>query len=202
MLNSTQVDKNLQVDLLAECVSDAQTLLKTNRTQGLKALNELFRSGTVPNPALNGSYRGELIAFDIAPGLTHLAQVIVDAWMPWKGKTFNVATDQGDNIFHRGSYVLAHVLWPLYHDYKADSMQTYRAFTFRTYTAPGKDDPDTQVLKIDYDRPGNPSLSIRRVLDELVQVEEGFYLGKAHLKWWWGRWQMVAYFSLQAANLL
>jgi hypothetical protein len=35
-------------------------------------------------------------------------------------------------------------------------------------------------------------------LDELVQVEEGFYLGKAHLKWWWGKWQMVAYFSLRA----
>jgi hypothetical protein len=52
------------------------------------------------------------------------------------------------------------------------------------------------VLKIDYDRPGNPRLSIRRVLDELVQLDGGLYLGKAHLKWWWGRWQMVAYFTL------
>jgi hypothetical protein len=52
------------------------------------------------------------------------------------------------------------------------------------------------VLKIDYDLAENPGLSIRRVLDELVQVDDGFYLGKAHLKWWWGRWQLVAYFTL------
>jgi hypothetical protein len=39
-------------------------------------------------------------------------------------------------------------------------------------------------------------LSLRRILDELVELEDGFYLGKAHLKWWWGKWQLVAYFSL------
>jgi hypothetical protein len=52
------------------------------------------------------------------------------------------------------------------------------------------------VLKIDYDLPQNPAFSIRRVLDELVQVADGVYLGKAHVKWWWGAWQPVAYFSL------
>jgi hypothetical protein len=52
------------------------------------------------------------------------------------------------------------------------------------------------VLKIDYDLPENPALSIRRILDELVQVADGVYLGKAHVKWWWGAWQPVAYFSL------
>jgi hypothetical protein len=34
------------------------------------------------------------------------------------------------------------------------------------------------------------------VLDELVQVADGYYLGKAHVKWWWGLWQQVAYFTL------
>ena len=33
-------------------------------------------------------------------------------------------------------------------------------------------------------------------LDELVQVDTSLYLGKAHLNWWWGKWQLVAYFSL------
>ncbi|MBE7551001.1 MAG: hypothetical protein HS126_08000 [Anaerolineales bacterium] len=65
---------------------------------------------------------------------------------------------------------------------------------------PGLADPDRQVLKIDYDLLGNPRLSIRRILDELVQVENDFYLGKAHLKWWWGTWQLVAYFSLHASK--
>jgi hypothetical protein len=34
------------------------------------------------------------------------------------------------------------------------------------------------------------------VLDELVQLDNRLYLGKAHLKWWWGGWQVVAYFML------
>jgi hypothetical protein len=184
--------------MMNSSVSSAQNLLKTNRAQGLKALNDLFHSGTVPNPALNGLYRGELIALDLAPGLTQVAQALASAWMPWKGKTFDATANQGDNIFHRSSWVLAHLLWPLYRGYQDDTPQTYRAFTFRTYVALGKADPDGQVLKIDYGLAENPAASIRRVLDELVQVEDGFYLGKAHVKWWWGRWQMVAYFSLRA----
>jgi len=183
-------------DALTERVTNAQHLLRTNRTQGLKVLNDLFQSGTIPTPALNGSFRGELIALDIAPGLSQLVQGLLSARMPWKGKTFNAATNQGDNVFQRSSWRLAHVLWPFYHGYHAKTTQTYRAFTFHTYVAPGKDNPDKQVLKTDYDLPDNPSASIRRVLDELVQLQEGYYLGKAHLKWWWGQWQMVAYFSL------
>jgi hypothetical protein len=54
------------------------------------------------------------------------------------------------------------------------------------------------VLKIDYDRPSNPGWTIRPILDELVQVADGYYLGNVHFKWWWGRWQLIAYFSLQA----
>jgi hypothetical protein len=115
---------------------------------------------------------------------------------PWKGKTLDADQAQGDNIFDRGSYLAAHVLWPLYRGYTTDTPNTYRAFKFRTYVAPGKDDPDRQVLKIDYDNESNPALSLRRILDELVELEDGYYLGKAHLKWWWGKWQLVAYFSL------
>jgi hypothetical protein len=72
----------------------------------------------------------------------------------------------------------------------------YRAFNFRTYSAPGLADHDVTVLKIDYDLKGNPPLTVRRVLDELVQTSENFFLGKAHVHWWWGRWQTVAYFTL------
>jgi hypothetical protein len=57
-------------------------------------------------------------------------------------------------------------------------------------------DPDSAVLKIDYDLNGNPSLTIRRILDELVQLDRNLYLGKAHVHWWWGSWQTVAYFML------
>jgi hypothetical protein len=180
-------------DLLA-----AQELLKQDRAQGLAALNSLFRAGTLPHPHLDGRYAGELVALDIAPGLTRLFQTMTTLWMPWLGKSFNSAWQQGSNLFSNDSRFLAQLFNPLYRGFTADRPGTYRGFTFRTYTAPGLADPDRTVLKIDYDLENNPSLTIRRVLDELVQLTEGLYLGKAHVHWWWGHWQTVAYFTLSS----
>ena len=60
---------------------------------------------------------------------------------------------------------------------------------------------DLDVLRLDYDLPANPRLfvTVRRVLDELVQVADGYYLGKAYVRWYWGAWSMVAYFALRPA---
>jgi hypothetical protein len=191
----------------------------------------LFRAGTPPEPALDGVYVGGLAALNIAPVFTQVAGALIDAWLPWQGKTFNAAACRGDNVFTSDSLPLAHVLWPFYRDYRLEGRDTYRAFQFRTYYAPGLADsvreaagpaglgasddggpppgagrrgawelagPSAcEVLKIDYDLDSNPRLSIRRVLDELVQVAPGEYLGKAHLRWWWGAWQTVAFFTLR-----
>ena len=177
-------------------ISAAQSIFERDRKSGFAALNEIFRSGSPPNPPLNGRYTGELVALDVAPGLNQFIEMITLRWLPWKGKFFNAAHASGDNIFTRDSLLLAHIWWPLYRGYREESRERYRAFTFRTHMGSGLTDPDCQVLKLDYNLSSNPSLSVRRVLDELVQVEPHFYLGKAHLKWWWGKWQLVAYFSL------
>ena len=177
-------------------VRDAQLIFKRDRRRGFAALNEIFRAGSAPNPPLDGRYVGKLLAFDTAPGLNEFVEFLMKRWMPWRGKFFDASGACGDNIFTQDSLTLAHLYWPLYHAYRVDGAGTYRAFTFHTRIAPGKDDSDRQVLKLDYDLAGNPRLSIRRVLDELVQIDTEFYLGKAHLKWLWGKWQMVAYFSL------
>ena len=161
----------------------AQALAKRDRARAWAALNDLFRAGAPPTPPLNGRYAGELVMLDIAPGLTPLINAIVSAWLPWKGKSFDAATSSVDNIFTRDSQLLAHVYWPLYRGYMDDGSATYHAFAFRTHLAPGLADPDRQVLKIDYDLPENPAFSIRRVLDELVQLADGVYLGKAHVRW-------------------
>ena len=174
----------------------AQALLKRDRAQGLMALNKLFRSGTAPDPSPNGRYAGSFISIDIAPGLTQLAQRLAGAWMPWLGKTFNAAQQVGDNIFTEDSYPLARFFNPFYRGFMADGPDSYRAFSFRTYIASGLVDSDRRVLKIDYNLKENPTLTVRRVLDELVQLTENLDLGKAHLHWWWGRWQTVAYFTL------
>ena len=177
----------------------AKSQIKHHRAQGLEALNKIFRSGTPPETPLDGRYRGELVALDLGPSLTQLFQSVTAAWMPWLGKTFNASDQVGDNIFTRDSYVLARLVNPFYRDFITDKPGTYRGFAFRTYMAPGLTDPDRQVLKIDYDLKDNPALTVRRVLDELVQIEDNLYLGKAHVRWWWrptDGWSTVAYFTL------
>lgn len=182
--------------LAASDLADARALLKKRRSEGWAALNGLFRDGKLPDPVPNGHYRGELIALDIAPGLTPFFQWLANRWMPWRGKTFDPSHQRGDNIFTKDSYFLARIFNPRYRGFTANTSKTYRAFAFRTYTAPGLFDADRTVLKIDYDLKENPVFTVRRVLDELVQLDDGLYLGKAHVHWWWGAWRTVAYFSL------
>ncbi|HWQ13185.1 MAG TPA: hypothetical protein VNL77_10310 [Roseiflexaceae bacterium] len=186
--------------MIADQIHVARERLRSDRPGALAALNELFRGGAPPSPPLAGRYAGELVALDVAPGLTQLAAALAAAWLPWQGKGFDPQRARGYNIFTRDSFPLANLFWPLYRRYVGDGPHTYRAFFFRTWAGPGLMDPDRQVLKIDYDLPENPPRTIRRVLDELVQIEDGLYLGKAHLRWWWGSWQTVAYFSLAAAS--
>ena len=189
--------RELSMKAAVDRIHKAQSLLKRDRRQALAALNDLFRAGTVPKPPLDGRYIGKVVAIDLAPGLTSLVELIISIWMPWQGKRLAATNAEGDNIFSRRSRLLARVVWPFYRELVDEGAETYRAFRFHTYVAPGRVDADRQVLKIDYDRPSNPRWSIRPILDELVQVADGYYLGKVHFKWWWGRWQLIAYFSLQ-----
>jgi hypothetical protein len=159
------------------------------------ALNDKFRSGESPS-SLHGRYRGKLLALQIAPGLTQAATALTKRWLPWQGKRFDATTQTGDNIFDSDSLRIARVFWPVYSGYVADTPATYRAFRFQTRVDTGLLDPDRKVFVLDYDLPGNPPVNIRRIRDELVQVDDGSYLGKAHVHWYWDRWQTVAFFSL------
>jgi hypothetical protein len=178
----------------------AKQTLKRDRKQGLAELNQLFRSGKVPQPSLDGRYAGELVALDIAPGLTEFFQWLTNQWLPWLGKAFDSARHSGDNVFMQDSFWLARFFNPLYRGFVMDKSAAYRCFTFHTYMAPGLTDPDRPVLKIDYDLKENPSLTVRRILGELVQIDHNLYLGKAHVHWWFGGWQKVAYFLLFKAS--
>lgn len=191
--NNTKHHFHEAQDMWAE-LQAAQTLVEHHRAQGWAALNKLFREGTVPAP--DGRHAGELITIDIAPGLTPLFETLFNVWMPWLGKTFDPARQSGDNIFTKASYPLARYFNPFYRGFVPDRPYSYRGFGFRTYVAPGLFDADLSVLKIDYNLRENPPLTVRRVLDELVQISDDLFLGKAHVRWWWGTWQTVAFFAL------
>lgn len=173
-------------------------MLKQDRRRGLAALHELFRAGDAPNQPLHGRYVGELLVLELAPILTQVVQSLTHWWMPWLGKQFDAAHACGDDIFRRASLPWVRLLYPFYRSIVHDSAETYRAFSFRTWLGPSQTDPDTQVFKLDYNLPENPRPTIRRVLDEVVEIAQGCYLGRVHWQWWWGRWQMVGYFTLRA----
>lgn len=181
--------------LAVKNIRSAQALLASDRKRAFATLNIIFRAGRPPLPALDGFYPGELIALDFAPGLTQFYELFAQMWKPWKGKVFYAGREAGENVIARSSLPVARISWPFYNYYIDYGPDTLRAFPFRTYLAPGRADPDRTVLKLDYNLKINPRLNVRRVLDELVQVEDGYYLGKAHLKLWWG-WRQVAFFIL------
>lgn len=82
----------------------------------------------------------------------------------WKGKKFNQAAATGVNIFATS----------------LDGTQTKEQYPFKTYVGQGLQDPDLQVLKLDYNLPENP-LWLRPIVDEIVELEPSHYLGKMHL---------------------
>ncbi len=184
-------------ELQAEVMQAAQ-LARRDRAAAFARLNEMFVQGVVPSPALDGRYRGALLTTSVNPVLDALTRSLFGWWQPWKGKTLDATAQTGDNMFTNDGLWLSRLVFWGYRGYVADVPGQSRALTFRTYTGAGKDDPDLQVLKIDYDLNANPSFVVRDVLDELVQVGDDYYLGKAFIHWR-GRWRCAAYFTLQRA---
>lgn len=176
-----------------------QRVLKTDRRRAFAALQDLFRDGEAPEQPLDGRYAGQLLAFDIAPGLTKLADSVAARWRFWLGKTFDAPHQSGDDIYLRSLLRPTRIFWPHYKNYIDDTPQTWRVFPFRTTLTASLVTPSLPVLRLDYNLPLNPRLSVARTMDEVVQLAEGVYLGRAFVHWWWGRWQPVAYFVLRPA---
>jgi hypothetical protein len=160
-------------------------------------LNRLFRLGTPPRPALDGPCHGVLVTPTIARAADLGLRALASAWMPWTGKRFDAAGETGDNLLSAGARPVARVLFPSYR-LQPTPDGGYTAFRFRTYVSPGSVDPDRETLKIDYDSEDNPRLLIRDILDELVQIVPGAYLGKV-LRRRRGSSRLIGYFALGPA---
>lgn len=76
----------------------------------------------------------------------------------WEGKIFDRNARSGINKFKDGE-----------------------RYKFTVYPAKGLRDTDKQVLRIDYNQPGNPWW-LKFIVDEITEVEKGKYVGKVHLK--------------------
>jgi len=165
------------------------------------SLNRIFRLGTLPEPMLDGPYDGVALTPTTFAATDPILRALSSLWMPWLGKRFDAERETGDNMMLPSVRLPSKLLWPGY-QFLSLGEGRYVAFRFRTYAGAGVVDTDRRVLKIDYDWDENPKFLIREILDELVQIVPGVYLGKALLRL--GKpsrpnWRLVGYFALRPA---
>jgi hypothetical protein len=179
-------------------LEDIQERLQPNEVRGwaIEALNEMFRDGTAPEPQPEGFLAGRLVTMSLWGPSDALARRVADMWMPWLGKSFDPATQTGVNVLIPSARGPMKAFWPSYVP-ERETEDRIEAFPFKTRIAPGEVDPEVQVLKIDYNSDPNPNFMIRRILDELVQVDEKLYLGKILFRRQ-GSWLPIGFFSLEA----
>lgn len=172
-----------------------QELGRSDRDGAERRLDELFRSGR-PAQGLDGPTDGILV-LTTTTGLTDVVlDKLTSVWMPWEGKRFDAGTGTGDNRMTEQATLVGKVLWPLYS--MKDSPDGKLAFDFTTYVEAGKEDPDREVMVIDYaDVASNPRLIIRSIRDELVEVVPGAYLGKILYRLPTKSYVKLGYFALR-----
>ena len=157
-------------------INDLSKQSKTDADKADSDLNELFRLGTAPTN-LHGPTEGILVMTTTNDKFDAAVRAITALWMPWQGKRFDNQAGTGDNRLTKSTGVVGKLLWPLYS--MRDHVDGKLAFDFKTYVEAGKEDPDVDVMVIDYaDIEDNPKLVIRKIRDELVEVVPGVYLGK------------------------
>jgi hypothetical protein len=159
-------------------------------------LEGAFARGVPPDPALDGRYDGALLHLTLGPGADLLLAGLFRLWLPWLGKRFDAASARGENVFDLSAYRAGERLTPpAYRAWWPEDVSSYRALRFTTSAGAGRLDPGVEVLRIDYDLPENPPL-LRRVVDEVVAVQPGVYLGQAILRRGAGG-RRLAWFTLE-----
>ncbi len=176
-------------------VLELQELGRSDRTQADALLNELFRAGS-PARGLDGPTDGILVLTTTTKLTDAAFKALTSVWMPWEGKRFDAEASTGDNRMTDDATVVSKVLWPLYS--MKDSPAGKIAFDFTTYVEAGEEDPDIEVMVIDYaDIKENPRLLIRSIRDELVELVPGAYLGKVLYRLPTKSYAKLGYFALR-----
>jgi hypothetical protein len=182
-----------ELDALADRLHPARV-----RADVLARFDDIFRTGSAPDPLPDGFLPGRLLATSIQPQLDGLLRRIASLWMPWRGKVFDPDSSTGVNRFLPNVRLPMRAVWPGYAPVEVTARKV-EAFAFRNRIEPGALDPELNVYKIDYDFEANPGFIIRRILDELVQVAPGRYLGKVLFRVG-ERYHPIGFFSLRSAE--
>lgn len=173
----------------------AVAMLRLDRPLGLAEVQTCFAGGKAAE-GLVGFRRARSIATTCGYGLDSPFEAMARMWMPWRGKSFSRQAAEGVNLFTVGGRRAIRTAFPRYRGLGDDEEGT-SAFRFLTSIAPSVSHPGVTVLRLDYRGvPENPSFPMRRMVEELVQIDHGLYLGQTLITWG-GRPHRVAWFSLE-----
>jgi hypothetical protein len=145
--------------------------------------HKLFVAGKLPQTAPDGFYQGT-------------AHIFFDKQTPWLGKSFVARDNLGFNIFMAKSAPLLKTMMPFYKKFSQSPNGDTDAFYFQTRAEAGLKDKETDVIKLEYDAPENP-FPVRIILDEIVEIAPGQFLGKIHLKVFPRFYSTIGYFGLK-----
>jgi hypothetical protein len=176
-------------------VREVRDLFRFDRGAALTELEDIFEEADYPYPLLDGRYSGQIVATTLGQITDSAARLLMNVWMPWKGKSFDIETCTGANILTRGGARLGRGLFPTYRGMTRDSGERYLGFQFSLSYGASRINSDQDVLRIDYDLPHNPG-PVRKMLDELVEIGEGYYLGRSLLRRAVNKVQCLHYFTL------
>lgn len=131
-------------------------------------LEELYRGARVPRlDVVRGDLRGRMLAWpslDPHPVIASVFRTLAGSNVfPWRGKSFEAAPP-----FGRGEGV---------NRIFTDKLRLFRFETFVAKSRAG----DFEALQLDYDLPENPP-PIRRIKDEIRELEPGLWLGQAYFQ--------------------
>src|SRR5687767_12806190 len=102
---------------------------KLNREQALEGLDELFGSGSAPDPTPGGFKLGELVTTSIARAPDASVRAISSLYMPWLGKSFDPENQTGINVLKPSAKAAMKVLWPNY-EVELERADRIEAFPF------------------------------------------------------------------------
>jgi hypothetical protein len=157
-------------------------LIKSDREE----LDRLFISGQTPTmDEMQGTYDGNALSGVLMLNNQWVKNLINLGWLPWKGKTFEMAFSKRDG--GQGSGVNRLSIGPL----------RFLRFYFDTQITSPLVGPNN-VFRLNYDIPGNPWY-IRRIRDDVRRIGDGLYLGTANFRIG-GAHKFIIYFVLESTG--
>ncbi len=143
---------------------------------------KLFVKGMVPKELPNGYYKGEAI-------------FLCGLKTPWLGKAFIPADMTGFNLFTQLGVRVLKVVAPMYRRFSRNENGMISAFVFKVRIDKSYRE-QKDVIVLDYSAKENPFF-IRIIVDEIVEIGSGEYLGKIYLKLFPGFVVSFGFFGLK-----